>query len=384
MNFMKRLVIKIGSSVLTLENGHPDLARFKVIAKDVANVVNSGYQVVIVSSGAIAFGMAITGKELLPVNIANKQVLSSIGQPLLINAYITHFKPYDRIVSQVLLTHEDFIDRSRYLNARRSMELMLEKGFIPIVNENDTIAVDEIKVGDNDTLSAMVAAMINADRLFILSDIDAIFDKDPHKFSDAKPIKEVSNIDQYKWFGRTKSKYGVGGIKTKLAAAKQLSAIGISTTIANGRIDNIVTRLVNQFTHGDSELIGTTIVAGKKKISGTKKWVSLLLKSAGSIVIDDGALSAMLRHNSLLAAGIVKVSGTFKEGDVVSIMSMNGNEVGRGITNYSVTDIELIKGKRSSQIKHLLGNYKGDEVIHRDNLVLTITNETDNNDDKDS
>jgi glutamate 5-kinase len=381
---MKRLVVKIGSSVLTLENGNPDLGRFKILAKDIANVINNGYQIVIVSSGAIAFGRAIAGKALLPVSIANKQVLSSIGQPLLINAYINHFMPYNKIVSQVLLTHEDFMDRHRYLNARRSMEIMLEKGFIPVVNENDTIAVDEIKVGDNDTLSAMVAAMINADRLFILSDIDAIFDKDPHRFFDAKPIKEITRVDQYKLFGNTKSKYGVGGIKTKLSAAKQLATMGISTTIANGKIENIVTRLVNQFTNGNTELLGTTIVAGRKNVSGAKRWVSLLLKSSGNITIDNGALSAMLKHNSLLAAGIVKVSGTFREGDVVSIMDVNGKEIGRGITNYSATEIDLIKGKRSSQIRHLLGYYKGDEVIHRDNLILTTISETDKIDNNDN
>ncbi|MGC8755120.1 MAG: glutamate 5-kinase [bacterium] len=372
---MKRLVVKIGSSVLTLENGHPDIGRFKTLARDLSNVIDNGYSIVIVSSGAIAFGRAIAGKELPPVSIANKQVLSSIGQPLLINAYMNHFKPYNKIVTQVLLTHEDFLDRERYLKARRAMELMLEKGFIPVVNENDAIAVDEIKVGDNDTLSAMVSAMINADRLIILSDIDGIFDKDPHKYPDAKPIKEIENVEQYTVSDTTKSRYGIGGIKTKLSAAQQLARIGITTTIANGRKDNIVTKLVNQSLTGDNECIGTTILASRKPISGTKKWVSLLLKSSGALTIDDGAMSAILKNKSLLAAGIIKVSGTFKEGDVVSIMDTKGREIGRGITNYSVTEIELIKGQKSSQIKHFLGYYKGDEVVHRDNLILTMQKE---------
>ncbi len=368
---MKKLVVKIGSSVLTLENGNPDHARFKAFAKDISQVIEKGYAVVIVSSGAIAFGSSIAGKALAPVSIPNKQVLSSIGQPLLINEYMTNLKPYRKVVTQVLLTHEDFIDRQRYLNARKSMELMLEKGFIPVVNENDAIAVDEIKVGDNDTLSAMVAAMINADRLIILSNIDAIFDKDPHTHGDAKPINEIKQIDQYRIFEDSKSRYGVGGIKTKISAARQLARIGISTTIANGRVENIVTRLVNQFTQENGERLGTTVLAAQKKINGTKKWVSLLLKSSGSITVDEGALSAVLKNKSLLAAGIVNVSGTFKQGDVISIADVRGREVGRGITNYSGTEIEMIKGKKSSQINSSLGYFKGDEVIHRDNLIIT-------------
>ena len=367
---MKRLVVKIGSSVLTLENGTPDPVRFKSLARDIAQVIEKGYAVVIVSSGAIAFGSSLAGKSLAPVSIPNKQVLSSIGQPLLINAYLTNLKPYNKLVAQVLLTHEDFIDRQRYLNARRSMELMLEKGFIPVVNENDAIAVEEIKVGDNDTLSAMVAAMINADRLIILSNIDAIFDRDPHTYSDAKPIDEIQHIEQYRISGEGKSRYGVGGIKTKISAARQLARIGISTTIANGRIENIVTKLADQFTREGGERLGTTVVANQKKISGAKKWVSLLLKSSGSITVDEGALSAVLKQKSLLAAGVVNVSGTFKQGDVVSIADVRGREIGRGITNYSVTEIGMIKGKKSSQINGSLGYSKGDEVIHRDNLML--------------
>ena len=367
---MKRLVVKIGSSVLTLENGTPDPVRFKVLAGDIAQVIEKGYSVVIVSSGAIAFGRSLAGKSLAPVSIPNKQVLSSIGQPLLINAYLTNLRPYNKLVAQVLLTHEDFIDRQRYLNARRSMELMLEQGFIPVVNENDAIAVEEIKVGDNDTLSAMVAAMVNADRLFILSNIDAIFDRDPHTCKDAKPIGEIKYREQYRSFGEGKSRYGVGGIKTKISAARQLARIGISTTIANGRIENIVTKLAGQFAQQGGERLGTTVVANQKKIGGAKKWVSLLLKSSGSITVDDGALSAVFKHKSLLAAGVVNVSGTFKQGDVVSIADARGREIGRGITNYSVTEIGMIKGKKSSQINGSLGYSKGDEVIHRDNLIL--------------
>ncbi len=368
---MKKLVVKIGSSVLTLENGNPDPIRFRIFAKDVSRVIEKGYAVVIVSSGAIAFGISIAGKSLAPVSIPNKQVLSSIGQPLLINAYMTNLKPYNKVVTQVLLTHEDFIDRQRYLNARRSMDLMLEKGFIPVVNENDAISVDEIKVGDNDTLSAMVAAMINADRLIILSNIDAIFDKDPNKYSDAKPISEIKHIEQYKIFDDSKSRYGVGGIKTKISAAKQLARIGISTTIANGKIENIITKLIDQFAQGSGERLGTTVLAGQRKINGTKKWVSLLLKSSGSITVDEGALSALSKNKSLLAAGIMNVSGTFKQGDVISITDVHGREIGRGITNYSAPEIGMIKGKKSSQINSSLGYFKGDEVIHRDNLMLT-------------
>lgn len=366
---MKKLVVKIGSSVLTLENGHPDHVRFSAFAKDIAGVLDKGYSVVVVSSGAIAFGRSIAGSTLMPVSIPNKQVLSSIGQPLLINAYMTNLKPYNRVVAQVLLTHEDFIERQRYLNARRSIELMLDNGFIPVVNENDAISVDEIKVGDNDTLSAMVAVMINAERLIILSNIDAIYDKDPNKHKDAKPINEIRHIDRYKAFGDSKSRYGVGGIKTKISAARQLARLGISTTIADGRVNNVITKLIS------GEKLGTTVLADHKKVNGTKRWVSLLLKSSGSITIDDGALSAVLKDKSLLAAGIVKVSGTFKEGDVISIMDLKGRETGRGITNYSVTEIAMIKGKKSSQINSSLGYFKGDEVIHRDNLILTTDND---------
>ncbi len=370
---MKKLVVKIGSSVLTLDNGKPDPVRFKAFAKDVSRVIDRGYAVVVVSSGAIAFGSSLAGASLAPDSIAHKQVLSSIGQPLLINAYTDSFRPYDRIVTQVLLTHEDFMDRQRYLNARRSMDLMLAQGFVPVVNENDTIAVDEIKVGDNDTLSAMVAAMISADRLIILSNIDAIFDKDPYRYHDAKPISEIQHIEQYKSFDEGKSRYGVGGIRTKISAARQLARMGISTTIANGRTDGIVTKLVDQFAQGNGAGIGTTVVASQRRISGAKKWVSLLLKSSGIITVDDGALSAVHKNKSLLAAGILGTSGTFKQGDVVSIADARGREIGRGISNYSVTEIGMIKGKKSSQINGSLGYSKGDEVIHRDNLILTAS-----------
>ncbi len=368
---MKKLVVKIGSSVLTLGSGKPDPVRFKVFAKDISRVIDRGYAVIVVSSGAIAFGSSLAGSSLAPDTLPHKQVLSSIGQPLLINAYTASFRPYKRIVTQVLLTHEDFMDRQRYLNARRSMDLMLEQGFVPVVNENDTIAVDEIKVGDNDTLSAMVAAMVNADRLIILSNIDAIFDKDPHTNSDAKPVSEIQHIEQYRSFDEGRSRYGVGGIKTKISAARQLARIGISTTIANGRMDGIVTKLADQFERGTGPRIGTTVAAAQHKISGAKKWVSLLLKSSGIITIDDGALSAVRKDKSLLAAGILGVSGTFKQGGVVSIADVRGREIGRGITNYSVSEIGMIKGKRSSQINGSLGYSKGDEVIHRDNLILT-------------
>ncbi len=363
---MKKLVVKIGSSVLTLKNGNPDHARFSALASDIASVINKGYAVAIVSSGAIAFGRSIVGKKLPVSGIPNKQVLSSIGQPLLINAYMTNLKPFNKVVAQILLTHDDFIDRQRYLNARRSMELTLNKGFIPVVNENDAISVNEIKVGDNDTLSAMVAVMLNADRLIILSNISAIYDKDPNRYKDAKPVREITTIKPCRTYGNSRSRYGVGGIKTKITAAKQLAKLGISTTIADGRINNIITKLLS------GEKLGTTIVTNNKKVSARKKWVSLLLKSSGSIIIDDGAISAVIKDKSLLAVGIIGISGAFKEGDVVGIMDTNGREIGRGITNYSVTEIERIKGKRSSQINSSLGCFKGDEVIHRDNFVISI------------
>ncbi|MCL4557943.1 MAG: glutamate 5-kinase [Deltaproteobacteria bacterium] len=363
---MERLVVKIGSSVLTLKNGEPDHARFSALAEDISAVVEGGRSVVIVSSGAIAFGRAVAGERLAPVGIPNKQALSSIGQPLLINAYMMEFRRHRKVVGQVLLTHDDFIDRQRYLNARRSMEIMLEKGFVPIVNENDAIAIDEIKVGDNDTLSAMVAAMINAQRLIILSNIDAIYDRDPNRYTDARPISEIEHIEHYRAFDRGKSRYGVGGIRTKIDAARQLARIGISTTIANGRTDGVVAKLVS------GQASGTTVLAGHRKVNGAKKWVSLLLKSSGSIAIDDGALSAVLKDKSLLAAGVVKVTGAFGAGDVVSVTDTRGHEVGRGIANYSAADIGMIRGRKSSQINGLLGYFKGDEIIHRDNLILTM------------
>ncbi len=372
---MKTLVVKIGSSVLTLESGAPDHKRFESFAQDIAHVMDRGYAVVVVSSGAIAFGRGIAGARLVPVGIAEKQVLSSIGQPLLIHAYMHNFNPYNRIVSQVLLTHEDFMDRQRYLNARRSMELMLERGFVPIVNENDAIAVDEIKVGDNDTLSAMVAAMINAVKLIILSNVDAIYDRDPNKYQNAKPLHEISYADQHKNIDSTKSRYGVGGIKTKLTAARQLARLGISTTIVNGRTQGIVSSLVDHMEKKTGLLPGTTIIAGTKRVNGAKRWVGLLLKSSGSIAIDKGALSALLVDKSLLAAGVTRATGAFQEGDVVDITDEKGRKIGRGITNYTAGEIESIKGMKSSQIKSALGYFKGDEVVHRDNLMLDVGNQ---------
>ncbi len=362
----KRIVIKIGSHLI-IKGGDDFLIS---VAQQVKKLKDSGHQVIIVSSGAIATGLKEYKILSKPKSIIEKQSYAAIGQPLLMNKYIEVFKPYNIKVAQVLLTREDFDVRQRYLNIRNTLNYLIKIGVVPIINENDTVAVEEIKVGDNDTLSAVVATKLNADILILLTDVDGVYDKDPNKYPDAKIIEEVKNIEEIekKCMISTKTKFfcGTGGMKTKLDAAKICVANGVKVVIGNGLKENIIVDIVNGKKVG-SRFLPTTLT----KISSKKKWIKYISRPKGKIFVDEGAAKAILeQHKSLLPVGIKKIEGEFNKGDVVSIYSLDGEELARGITNYNAEEVELFKQKKSEQIKKLYPQLPFEEVVHVDNMVI--------------
>jgi glutamate 5-kinase len=366
MNNNKRIVIKIGSHLI-IKGGDDFL---KSIALQVKKLKDDGVQIIIVSSGAIATGLKEYKLITKPKSVVEKQSFAAIGQPLLINKYIEVFKPYNIKVAQVLLTRDDFDVRQRYLNIKNTLEHLLKIYVVPIINENDTIVVDEIKVGDNDTLSAVVATKLDADLLVLLTDVDGVYDKDPNKYPDAKIIEEIKDIEEIenKCIISSKTKFfcGTGGMKTKLDAAKICVSNGVEVVIANGLKENVIIDIVN------GRKIGSRFLPVElPKVSSKEKWIKYITRPKGKIFVDDGAAKAVLeQHKSLLPVGVKKVDGKFKKGDVVSIYSVDGEEIARGVVNYNTEEIELVKQKKSEQIKKLYPQFIYEEVVHANNMVI--------------
>jgi len=361
----KRLVVKIGTTVLTKPSGVLNEVTIKRIVDDVAELLNSGAEVIIVTSGAIGAGRGRL--KLHGESIREKQALASIGQSYLMSIYEKFFKKHNRLVAQVLLTSDDLAQRERYLNARNTLLTLLSLGVVPVVNENDTVAVDEIKFGDNDRLSALVASKVEADQLIILTDVDGFFSADPRAEKRVKLIKEVEAITpelEAKASGRG-SVRGTGGMVTKLEAAKIATASGITMYIANGNREEVLKEIWN------GENPGTKILPAKERIVSRKRWIAFDTRIEGKIAVDEGAKDALLRRGkSLLPSGISRVEGRFDTGACVAVVDMEGKEFARGLTSYSSDEIEKIKGKKTSQIEKTLGYKDYDEVIHRDNLVI--------------
>jgi len=361
----KRIVIKIGTAVLTKPSGVINEVTIERIVDDVAELLNSGAEVIIVTSGAIGAGMGRL--KLQGGSIREKQALASIGQGHLMSIYEKFFRKHKRLVAQVLLTSDDLAQRQRYLNARNTLLTLLSLGVVPVVNENDTVAVEEIKFGDNDRLSALVASKVEADQLVILTDVDGFFSADPRAEKKVKLIREIEAITpelEEKASGRGTQR-GTGGMVTKLEAARIATASGITMYIANGNKEKVLKKIWN------GENPGTKFLPGKAKIVSRKRWIAFDTRIEGKIAVDEGAKEALLkRGKSLLPSGISQVEGRFSTGACVAVVDMEGKEFARGLTSYSSDEIEKIKGKKTSEIEKTLGYKDYDEVIHRDNLVI--------------
>ena len=365
---VSRIVIKIGSGVLTTpDRSGLDDTVIEEITRQVSTLHKSGHETILVSSGAIAAGVKELNLKKTPVDIPHKQAAAAIGQSRLIGKYERHFKREGLNVAQILLTHDDLSNRIRYLNAKNTILTILSYKVIPIINENDTVAVDEIKFGDNDTLSAMVANLIEADLLIILSDVKGLYSADPKLDPTAELIPVVEKITNEieVMAGDSRSATGVGGMVTKIQAAKRLSHSGIPTVIVGGKVNGIIEAVIK------GEEVGTLFLPEEDKLGSKKYWIAYTLKSKGKVRVDNGAKNVLIADGkSLLPSGILEIEGKFKSGDMVSCIDSRNREFARGLVNYSSNELKKIKGKRSSEIEEILGYKMVDEAIHRDNLVI--------------
>lgn len=364
---MSRVVIKIGSNILTEAQGGLNQKRVAALAKDISEVCWAGHEAVIVSSGAVAAGMKKLGLKEKPKEIRLKQAAAAVGQSSLMWAYEKSFEAHKKKVAQVLLTREDLSERARYLNAKNTLITLLSYGVIPIINENDTVATEEIKFGDNDQLAALVSGLIDAERLIILSDVDGLYAADPRTDPQAAVISCVDEItpEIESVAGGSGSAVGTGGMYSKILAAKKALSYNIRVNIVNGRKKGLIAALLR------GEQAGTEFRPKTRKMSSRKGWIAYAVKPRGTLSLDDGAVQAVLRlGKSLLPSGIVAVEGSFETGDAVYCADTHGTRIAKGIVNYSSADIGRIKGKKTTEIEALLGYKYSDEVIHRDNLVV--------------
>ena len=374
---IKRVVIKIGSSVISnkdkgrssLECGlSKDWVRH--YARQIKLIQDKGYDVVLVSSGAIMAGRERLGLSRADLSIPEKQACAAIGQSFLMHTYEKAFEKKDIKVAQILLSHDDLGNRRRYLNAKHTIEALLERNVIPIINENDSVTVEEIKIGDNDTLSATVACLVDAQLLIILSDVEGLFNRDPSikiKGEKAELLSHVARVNEEieRTAGKSNNRLTVGGMYTKVIAAKKTMSFGIPTLVVNGLDEKV---LEHVFSGKD---VGTLFWSGKGKIRDRKHWIAHTLKPAGTLVVDAGARKALVeRDKSLLPAGLIKVEGEFEFGKAVIIMDEEGKEIGRGLVNYNSRDLLQIKGMKTPAIKKRIGESFYEEVIHRDDLVI--------------
>lgn len=365
----QKIVVKVGTSTLTHSNGKLNLEQIERLVRQLSDLRNQGKDVVLVSSGAIGAGMGKLNLAERPRTIPEKQAVAAVGQGILLHIYEKMFSEYGQATAQLLLTKADMEHRQRFLNSRNTLLTLLKLGVIPIVNENDTVAFEEIKFGDNDTLAALVGTLIDADLVILLTDIDGFYDGDPRKNSQAKRISVVETIDEQieGLAGSVGSKFGSGGMATKISAASIAVNAGIPLMIGHGAEPNIIRRLTS------GEDVGTLFLPIEMKPHLRKKWIAFGSHVGGRIVVDDGARDALLhKGRSLLPSGIVSVEGDFAAGDVVGIVDAEGREFARGITNYSWLELNKIKGQKSKDICPILGYKDYDEVIHRDNLSLIL------------
>jgi glutamate 5-kinase len=365
----KRIVIKVGTSNLTDKSYRLEPRKVEKLAKEIVELKKQGKEVIVVSSGAIGAGIGKLDLKQRPRAIKILQATAAIGQNILMSTYDRYFAKYEHTIAQLLLTHEDFFNRQRYLNLKNTLITLLKSDVIPIINENDTVAVDEIKLGDNDNLSALVASNLDADLLVILTDIDGLFTYDPKRSKKAEFISIVEELTpEIERIASAGGKTGVGGMKTKIQAAKVTMKAGIPMVIANGSEENILSRIIA------GERIGTIFLPdaeAKEKMRDRKHWLRFASSVKGKIKVDEGAKNALIKNrSSLLASGVIGVEDNFISGDPVSIVDAEGVEFAKGITNYSSEEIKKIKGAQSKDFEQILGRKEYGDVVYRGNLVL--------------
>jgi glutamate 5-kinase len=364
----QRIVVKLGTSTLTAGTNRLSPPHLVDLVRQISWLQASGKEMMVVSSGAIAVGRERLNYPQLPKDIPAKQMLAAVGQPHLMALYEQLFGLYGVIVAQILLTRTDLSDRRRYLNSRNTLTALIAQGAVPIINENDTVATEEIRVGDNDNLSAFVANLVEADLLILLTDQPGLLTSDPRRNPEAKLIKVVgeAEIPENLWqaAGGTSTGLGTGGMVTKLQAAGLARRSGTTVVIARGQEPDVLIRLAQ------GEELGTRFLPVTSFVEGRKRYLLAGRSAVGKLKVDDGAVQALHHGSSLLPVGLTEVEGQFERGDSLSVVDSTGREIARGLVNYSSTDLKRIRGQRSDGIEEILGYVYGDEVIHRDNLVL--------------
>lgn len=364
----KRIVIKVGTSTITYANGKRNFSQIDRLAREISDLQNQGKEMILVTSGAVAVGVDRMGLPGKPKTIPGKQAAAAVGQGVLMHTYEKFFADYGQIVAQVLITKTEAIDRHRYTNTRNTFMELMRQRVIPIVNENDVVALDELKIGDNDNMSALVAGIVDADLVIILSDVDGLYTASPQTHPDAVIVPEVAEItpEIEASAGGVGSARGTGGMATKIQAAKAATSSGIHLVIASGTEKNAITRVLQ------GEELGTLFVSRENRLQFRKRWLAFGAKIAGSIVVDDGCAKAIRKAGgcSILPAGVFAVQGEFLPGSTVSVIDKDAHELARGLVHYSSAELEQIKGCNSGEIANILGHKNFDEVIHRDDLVI--------------
>lgn len=368
-NIARRIVVKVGSSSIAYPTGKLNLFQIESLVRQLSNLHNQGRDVLLVTSGAIGTGAGRLGLARRPRTIPAKQAAAAVGQGILMHIYEKFFSEYGVTAGQVLLTREDFSDRRRFLNARNTLHALLQFGVIPVINENDTVAVDEIKLGENDTLSALVAGLVDAELLVLLSDIQGLCTADPRRDPGACLIREVPEItpEIESLAGGAGSKLGSGGMATKISAARIAAHSGVSTVLACADEKDIILKVIS------GEQVGTVFWPCGNKLENRKQWIAYSSAVCGKIRVDEGAAAAMLKHGkSLLPSGVTGVEGQFDIGSTVSIVGPDNQEIARGITSYSSAEIDQIKGVQTGEISRILGHKDYDEIVHRNNMALNL------------
>ena len=364
----KRIVVKVGTSTLLYPNGKINLYRIEHLAREISDLASQGREVILVTSGAIGAGMVRMGLSERPDSMQEKQALASVGQVLLMHLYDKFFTEYGQVAGQVLLTKENFANHNQYINARNTLMAMLKSGIIPVINENDAVTVAEVKIGDNDTLSATVAAIVDADVLIILSDIDGVYDANPQTHPEARLLSEIKEITSAveAMAGGAGSSVGTGGMATKIEAAKIATAAGVTMFIASGGENGMLSRIIA------GEDVGTVFPPKDAHLRARKGWLAFGKRISGILVVDEGCVKALKRGSSLLAAGILATEGEYSAGSTVRVLTADYQEIARGTIAYDASAVAKIKGRKTSDFTDILDGEIHDEVIHRDNMVLMI------------
>ena len=365
----KRIVVKVGTSTLTHETGKLNLNRIDKLIREIADLKNQGKEMILVSSGAIAAGLGKLGLDKKPDSIPEKQAVAAIGQGVLMHIYEKLFAEYGQVMGQVLLTKENSVQHHQYIHSRNSLLAQLAMGAVPVINENDAVAVDEIKIGDNDNLSAMVATLVDADALIILSDIEGLYTANPATHPEAELISEIPEITPQveSIAGGAGSKLGTGGMMTKIQAAQIAMSAGVTMVIASGSREGVLREVLT------GQNIGTVFPARESHLRVRKSWLAFGKRLSGEIVVDAGCAAAMRdKGSSLLPAGVVACAGDFAAGSTVRVLTETQQEIARGIVNFDMSTLSRVMGHKSEEITRLVGENVPEEVIHRDNMVLMV------------